>query len=1353
MHKGLLLVISLILFSGYTKAQQGLLTLSNIDVTKGLSNNSVTCLLRDKYGFMWMGTYDGLNRYDGYEFKIFRSKWQDSTSLINNHVVVLKENNEHSIWVGTLKGLCVFDYRSFKFHNIYYSPNGQHSPHEMDARIKEIETDKNGNTFVATEDDGLFVLQKDRNIFKQIPFENSVKYNASAITLYKNNELLLFIMGKGLYTFNPVDNTIILLTDKITDASKLLYLPEQNNILIGTENGLFKYDISSGEISLPYLQFAHSNVTNLYKDKENNLWVSTDGDGLGEIHPDNSVDFLKQSDDNNGLKSNAVYAVYENNNEKWIATLRGGVGILNTKPNLFNTIRRNPVSHNTLASDFALSFGEDDKHNIWIGTDGGGISYWNLKTNTFTNYTHNPDNPNSLLSNYVTSILNDYKNRLWIASFSGGIDLFNKTTNSFTHYPCYNPVTGKQNINLWKLYQDSHHRIWAGCTKDDALFLFNEKENRFELFDNSLINIHTLYEDSRGNLWAGNYNQLIKIDTLQKRHLYLNVGYAVRAIIEDKNHRLWIGTEGGGLMLYNQANNTFKHYTEADGLPSNSVLNILQDAQGNLWCSTYNGLAKFDVAKNTFVNFNINDGLQSNQFNYNAAFKLSNGEFLFGGVGGFNKFNPDEIRKDIIHPPLLVTDFKINDVPLEDTRYLPQGSTPVDVENISIPFNQATLSVRFAGLDYTAPGSIVYAYYLEGWDKGWNDAGKARVANYSRLYEGNYKLHIRATNTDGSWSADERVINIKVLPPWYRTWWAYLLYAAAFASAVYFYLKYKQRQTALEYEMKLTRLNAETEKELTERKISFFTNISHEFRTMLTLIINPIKELMKNVDENEHPEEIKTVYKNSKRMLSLVSQLLLFRKTDAEDAEMQVSKLNFSALAREVFDSFAYQAKTKTVHYTFVCDNENVEIYGDYEKLGIVLFNLLSNAIKYVPEKGKVELTVKEDENKVHISVTDNGLGITEENKEKIFLKYYQIHSLENTGRTGFGIGLFLVKNFIDKHYGYVGFCSEQNKGTTFNIELLKGKKHFAGIPIRESKNSDQTLLEEIMPEEIVQNNEQVLNDDILQAELISTNKTILLADDDVDIRSYVRKLFANGYKIIEVSNGLAALEQVRKCMPDLVILDLVMPGMYGDEICQSIKSDERLSHIPVIMLTAEISSEVKLRCVESGADDYITKPFDKELLSARVNNLLKTKSNLQRYFYNEITLQENFQKISAEDKAFMEKCIAVVEEHLDDDQFEIKKLADKLCMSHSNLYKKIHHISGYSASGFVRFVRLRKAAELFINADHNVNETAFMVGFNDVKYFRTQFQKVFGMTPSAYIKKYRKSLGASYSSMNFNAS
>ncbi|HTN35722.1 MAG TPA: ATP-binding protein, partial [Arachidicoccus sp.] len=862
------------------------------------------------------------------------------------------------------------------------------------------------------------------------------------------------------------------------------------------------------------------------------------------------------------------------------------------------------------------------------------------------------DDPNSISGNYIVSILRDHKDRIWVASFNGGIDRKNPDGNGFIHYSCYNSFRKKYDKNLWKLYEDSHHHIWAGSTMGDALFLYNEERDQFQVFDNTLINIHTLYEDQKGDLWAGNYDQLIKIDTLHKKHTYIHVGFPVRAILQDGPDALWVGTEGGGLLIYQISTGQFQQYTDQEGLPSNTILNLLKDQEGRIWCSTYNGLSVLDAKTRRFTNYNINDGLQSNQFSYNAALELRDGSFLFGGINGFNRFYPDQIHKTIQPLTLRVTDFLIDNQPIENTGYLKGGVTPVDFTTITIPYKDGSFAVHFAGLNYDAPKSVQYGYFLEGWDKDWTHAGNNPMATYSHLYEGSYRLHLAVMGPGGKpLPSTERVIALEILPPWFRSWWAYALYLLSIGALIYGYQKYRQHQTRLLYEIKLTRLNANTERELNERKIAFFTNISHEFRTMLTLIINPIKELMAHGDEIGQPETIKTAYKNSRRMLSLIGQLLLFRKADSEATQLHITKVDLDCLCREVFESFAFQAKTNNIDYRMEVhsdgaddikadadtkqqpngeDQEDQEelarelqingagcgstiIYGDAEKIEILLFNLLSNAFKYTPVGGKIYLKLAADDQNVEVWLSDSGKGIPMEEKDKIFMKFYQQNALDGRAKNGFGIGLFLVKDFITRHHATVDFTSAPGQGTVFHLRFQKGKAHFKGEVISESEEYDNGLAQEILESSSAAsggtdngNVPGTGNDNVAAGSgpnsgrgvydpnkvgtgagisaLVTEKKTLLIADDNAEIRNFVCRLFQENYHVVAAENGLKAIELMELRLPDLVILDLVMPGKYGDEICQLIKSTESWRHIPVIILTAEASTEIKLRCVESGA-------------------------------------------------------------------------------------------------------------------------------------------------------------------------
>ncbi|HEX6431211.1 MAG TPA: ATP-binding protein, partial [Niastella sp.] len=635
-------------------------------------------------------------------------------------------------------------------------------------------------------------------------------------------------------------------------------------------------------------------------------------------------------------------------------------------------------------------------------------------------------------------------------------------------------------------------------------------------------------------------------------------------------------------------------------------------------------------------------------------------------------------------------------------------------------------------------------------------------------------LRIKSTNAGGVWSTGELTMQIVVLPPWYRSVWAYLLYAAVATGLVYSYQKYRTKQTRLKYEVAIANLNTaneraerergeaelareraererehaelekerivnEKEKEINEKKISFFTNISHEFRTPLTLIINPIRDLLKKKEiEQPHLEnELTIVYRNAHRMLSLVDQLLLFRKAESDFDKIHPAKLDVCSLAREVYLCFLHPAKARHINYTFECADEHMELYADRQKLEIILYNLLSNAIKYTEAEGNITLRLKDAPDNIIIEVEDTGAGIPAAVGEKLFEKFYQPDRVLTSRKPGFGIGLFLVKHFTDEHKGTIAYRSEEGKGTLFTLHFLKGKAHFgqdvhiteeaAGPAFASELREDTAVLESPVQEESVP-----------ATDVVTEKKTLLIIEDDEPIRLYLAQLFASSYIVLPAESGEVGLEMAQQYLPDCIISDIHMKAISGIELCKRIKEHETTSHIPVILLTGSTSDELKLQGIEEGADDYISKPFDSQLLTARVSSLLRSRTNLQKYFYNEITLHKSNLKISPEYKEFLEKCITIVESHLEDESFTVKTLLAEMGMSHSNLFRKVKSISGLSVNVFIRFIRLRKAAELFVSTDHNVNETAFMVGIKDAKYFREQFNKLFKMNPSEYIKKYR---------------
>ena len=755
--------------------------LSYLGIEDGLSNNAVNSIYQDYYGFMWFGTYDGLSQYDGYTFKVFRNRPKDSTSLINNWVVAIKEDYLHRIWVGTKHGASLYNRVTSDFAPVYYRSFKDRALGRISAAINDIETDRHGNVFIATAGQGLMVFRKGEDVAIQIPFNEwkhqGTGYFVQALKMDGHQKLWMFIQGVGLCVYDSKANQIKVIYYNLKNAKSIQ--PDYMGIIwIGNENGLYEFNIKTKthikhSDSKGFLSNNH--VHGLTLDKKGLLWISTDGGGLTILNTrTRKLDYLLPSKERGALTSGAVYTVFEDKDErKWIGTLRGGVNILDERKNRFTTIAQDLVSKNSLVGNFILSFCEDEKGNLWIGTDGQGISYWNRTKNTFRNFVHKSTDPSSLSSNNVARIIKDHRNDIWVASYGGGVNRLDKKTGSFVHYPCYNSVFGYDDKNAWTLYEDRFRNLWAGTLTGGGLYLLNRSKNKFELFDEKVSDVITMAEDRGGNLWAGNFNELIKIDLKGKKHERYMIQRSVRAIHEDRKGNFWVGTEGGGLLNFNRRTRAYKEYIDSDGLPNNSVLNILEDKTGCLWISTFSGLSKFNPENKFFKNFYGNDGLQSSQFNYNAALALASGEFVFGGIKGFNIFYPCNIKPYKNSSKLLISGLNINNVPYERENTLKNKTSIYTLQDLKLPYDKAVLSINFVRPEYTDPEKINYSYILEGWDNAWTNAGKQRTANYSKLREGKYLFRVRAFNSEKPGLESEKVLTLTIMAPWWRSWWAH----------------------------------------------------------------------------------------------------------------------------------------------------------------------------------------------------------------------------------------------------------------------------------------------------------------------------------------------------------------------------------------------------------------------------------------------------------------------------------------------------------------------------------------------------------------------------------------------------
>ena len=1311
---------------------------SYLGIEDGLANNAVTTVYKDKKGFMWFGTYDGISRYDGYNFLSFRNEPNDANSLINNRIVSIC-GTQNEVWIATKGGLSVYSYLTNRFSSRYSVNPVTGKNEKVNFVINDIKEYKS-KMYIGTAGRGLLYCPTKGGEIKFIPLyvkgKLQLDYHVQGIDFDKSGRMWAFVQGVGIVVMDTKTNKLSVVYSDVWRGTCVFY-DAFSNFWVGMDDGVLKFNAINKTAHIYHNQEVQYPVANfMYKPDTKELWIATNGNGVVKYnYSSDNFSSLNANFNDKKLNSNAVSSLYlANDNRVWIGTLRGGINRVEYKKSPFLTVSRNEKLSNTLSSDFILSLCEQDKDQLWVGTDGAGASLWNRKNNTFINYSHNPNNTNSLSNNFVTAIEKDAKGT-WFGTYGGGVCLFNNQTHSFKRYRLVNPKFNITQKNVWVLFRDKNNFLWVASPDEEGLYRYNETTDTFDFVDAKIRGVISIAEDAQGYLWLGNFTKLYKLNPKTLKSQEFDINYPVRSIVAVSKTKMLVGTEGSGLMIFNPQTSKKQFLTQKNGISNNSVLNIVRDNQGYYWGSTYNGLFKYNANNQKIVSYDIADGLQSNQFNYNAALKLSTGEIVFGGIKGFNVIDTKISSLTHSFPKLMITSIKVNNKALEES-----GVTVFGIDRLKLPYDESMLNIDYAALEYSLPEKISYAYFLEGWDSQWHYVDNIRSANYSKLTEGDYVLKIKSTNAEGVWNSKAISLPITISPPWYRSSFAYFIYVLFIAFVIYIVDKYQRKQAQLKYEVQLSQDLAKQEKELNEKKLTFFTNISHEFRSPLTMIINPLKDIMYGDNQKIDFGAIQMVYSNSRRLLSLVDQLLLFRKTETETGKLKVAHIDIVELCKEVFSCFVHHAKSKKIDYSFSISEEKVYVYADKEKIEMALFNLISNALKFTEkENGAVSVNLRTTENQVIINVVDNGEGVSDADKNKIFELFYQSNKNIKNKRKGFGIGLYLVKQFVSQHHGEVRCFDNEKGGSVFEIKLPLGKEHFGDIEIREDLSDRTLFLEDVLEEKALQ--EDLLEkteEEAITDELVKDAKSILVVDDNPQIRNYLRKILSPKYRVAAAESAELALEIIRKIQPDLVISDVVMGDMNGVSFCKYIKTEEDLKHIPVILLTGGTSEDVKLKGAEVGADDHITKPFDNDYLLARINGILSRRDSVQNYLLNSVTKNVASPKLSDEDKKLLDKIVEVIDSKLDIENFNVQDLALELGMSHSLVYKKIKKITGKSVNEFTRNLRLRKVATLLITTDLQISQAASMAGFGDIKYFRKQFQQFYDMNPSEFKKKYQ---------------
>ncbi|MBV4359928.1 hybrid sensor histidine kinase/response regulator transcription factor [Pinibacter aurantiacus] len=1313
------------------------ISFDHLSVEQGLSQNSVLCITQDDRGFIWLGTRYGLNRFDGYHVEVYKNEPADSSSISNNYINELFLDQEKTLWVGTARGLNKFDAGTNSFQRIYLPGNKDQQP-----EIYCFAKGEKGQLWLGTSKGLFFCANTATNQFIQAPQQGiSPDIKAHSITrIFKDSKNGLWLATfKGLYHLSKTSGGYITTAFKNdpSDPSSLsddlvqsIAEDRQGKMWIGTINGLNCFDPGTGKFTCYRTQpsgngLINNNVRSLVVDQSGKLWIGTQ-EGISIMNPATKQmqSLANNAEDEKSLSQNSIHSIFEDaNGSVWIGTFFGGANITHRVTAPF-TAWQHKNSASSISNNVVSSIAADENGNLWIGTEGGGLNFYNRTNGQFTVYKNIPGVQGGLNSNLVKTVFIDKDKNLWVGTHGGGLNYFDPKQRQFKYY--LNDENRKHS-EVEVVFEDNQNRFWVGSHAGLKVFKrdgTNLTSIGYEaaLKNMDAKNISALAEDREQNIWIGALEGLFIFDqstkTIKPFAVNQNASPNINCILVDAKGNIWLGLYNEGLALYNKTANNFTVYTTANGLPNNNVLGILEDDRNQLWLSTSNGLARFDPASKTFQTYTTSDGLAGNEFNNNAFYKNKNGELFFGGMKGLTSFFADKIERNTKASPLVFTGLKVFNTPVlinDGFKILQKDLSLTD--QLRFSSQQNTFTIEFALLNFIRPDKNKYAYKLEGVHEEWTEINTPS-ATFTNLPAGNYTLLIKGANNDGVWSKPV-FMKITVLPPFWKTGWAYLLYSLFVAAIVFFVVRFFYIRALLE-----------RDKELHEIKLNFFTNISHEIRTHLTLIMAPIEKMQQeNANNNVLQHHLDNARKNANRLLKLVTELMDFRKAESHHLKLQIANHDLIAFLNDIYTSFEDVSLAKNIRASFVHDAAAVNLYFDKEQLEKVIYNLLTNAFKFTPRGGTIALHVETKSNKVEIHITDNGKGIAPQFLDKLFTNYFQVND-SNSQNTGYGIGLALSKTIIELHHGSLTVestpATETQEGhTCFTVTLLKGREHFGIAELQNISGSIETP-------PIVTEAEPAARTIVAEAEEKRYN--VLVTEDNNELRNLIKECL-HQYNVIECVNGVDGLKAALEEIPDLIISDVMMPEMDGFTLCQKLKTDERTSHIPVILLTAKSSQSDQVTGLDTGADIYLTKPFSTQVLELSVRNLLAAREKMRLKFSKEFVLQPQNVVINTVDEQFLTRLIAVIEQYMDDPEFSVELLSTKMMMSQSVLYKKIRAITDMSANDFAKMIRLKKAAQLLQQGQYTVFDVSVMVGFNDRKYFSKEFKKQFGKTPSEFIQ------------------
>ena len=1370
LHKTSILIGILILLlfnSVHSQVFSNNLKFVKYSTAMGLSSNNQSCVVQDKQGFIWIGTGDGLNRFDGQSFKVYKNNPKSNTSLKSNIITCLFCDSNGQLWVGTYGGgLSRYNKEKDNFSTYISDPNNPKAL--LTDEINAIAEDKYKNLWIGTSGGGLYQYDQKINGFIRYAVSSDQKPNSKTIAnnsincIKQDNDILWITYTIGILTaFNTTEMSFKhyklfdIASHQAADFSVNSIVIDKNLVWISTwTKGIWIFDKIIGKAH-QYEKESNRYINFVFKDKDDRLWYNPEDGGLVLINGNNKTEFKSNDFDPYSLSSNSLSGMYQDRqNNIWLASKQGDLNyaILN---NPFYIWYKNPDSQQGLTNNLINTVIEDSKKRIWIGYDNGGIDILDAK-GVKPKYFITGDMSTGLGPGPVMYIFECRDGTIWVGKYLDGLKKYNESTKSFISYTHNdNDIKTISGNDIRFIDEDSKGNLWLAA-HGGGLDKFIPKSGKFVHHRNDINNpsnsilsdwTFTSLVDKYDNVWVGNVAgvSVVSANTPTVKNYVSNgkEGYnlsnnIVQTIFIDSKENVWVGTSDG-LNKINRKTDVIKKYFKKDGLPNNNITEILEDDNKNLWIGTAKGLSRFSPGKEKYKNFSTSDGLITD--NITTSFKSSSGEMYFAGKGGVINFYPDSIKINYYKPPVYITDFKLfnKSVLIADDTRSDEFSIPQQItycKEIELAYHQNVITIGFVALNYQNLEKNQYKYMLEGFQDDWISSGYQREATYTNLSPGEYTFKVIASNNDGIWNTHGASLKIIVDPPWWKSRWAYAFYLLIILTLLYIFRKLILHEAEIKNKLEVEKLEIKKLHEMDALKMHFFSNVSHEFRTPLTLIVGPAEALLKGIKDESQKIQLNIIKRNASRLLRLVNQLMDFRKIEEAKLEMNCEKDDLVHFIKNIADSFNHEAKEREMNYSFIQTCSSLEAWFDHDKLDKIIYNLLSNAFKFTEDGGSISLSLIIDEASakysvvnakkiIEIIVKDSGIGIPKESQQKIFDRFYQVKNYLTT--QGTGIGLSLTSELVRLHNGNIYLESEPNFGSTFTVILPlwteENQLPSSTSKLKNNRINVDEIIQECTPEVLTQ--------------IYQNLPHLLIIEDDFDMRLFIKNEFKDIYKVTEAHNGRVGIEKALEEIPDAVICDVMMPGINGYEVCRKLKQDEKTSHIPILILTAKSSEQHTIEGFESGADDYVAKPFSSAILKLRIKNLIDSRELLRKKFIKDPFAAIKDFSPSRTDEALLKKAYAIVEKNLSNPDFEVSDFAYEIGMSRTQLYKKINAIAGQTVREFIRIIRLKKAAELLLSTDMNITEIAERVGFGSQSYFTTSFTEYFGINPSKYVEKH----------------